>query len=53
MGKIKSALELAMEKTADLKTDKSAVKKKEISGKGKSLSPTIWRLRKIGSGREA
>ncbi len=39
MGKIKSALELAMEKTADLKTDKSAVKKKEISREGKvSLS---------------
>ena len=39
MGKIKSALELAMEKTADLKTDKAAVKKKEITREGKvSLS---------------
>jgi hypothetical protein len=39
MGKIKSALELAMEKTADLKTDKTALKKKEINREGKvSLS---------------
>ena len=35
MGKIKSALELAMEKTADLKTDKTAVKKKEVNREGK------------------
>jgi len=35
MGKIKSALELALEKTADLKTDKSAVKKNMITREGK------------------
>ncbi|MDA3958040.1 hypothetical protein [Oceanispirochaeta sp.] len=35
MGKIKSALELAMEKTADLKTDKQAVKKNMITREGK------------------
>jgi len=35
MGKIKSALELALEKTADLKTDKSAVKKNMIIREGK------------------
>jgi hypothetical protein len=35
MGKIKSALELAMEKTADLKADKSVIQKKDITRKGK------------------
>ncbi len=35
MGKIKSALELAMEKTADLKTDKKAVKKNMLTREGK------------------
>lgn len=35
MGKIKSALELALEKTADLKTDKAAVEKSRISREGK------------------
>ena len=35
MGKIKSALELALEKTADLKTDKKAVKKNMINREGK------------------
>ncbi len=39
MGKIKSALELAMEKTADLKSDKAALRKNEINREGKiSLS---------------
>ena len=35
MGKIKSALELAMEKTADLKVDKKAVKKNTLTREGK------------------
>ncbi|MBF9018338.1 MULTISPECIES: DUF6657 family protein [unclassified Oceanispirochaeta] len=35
MGKIKSALELALEKTADLKTDKKAVKKNMMNREGK------------------
>lgn len=35
MGKIKSAIELAMEKTADLKTDKKAIKKNMILREGK------------------
>ncbi len=35
MGKIKSALELALEKTADLKVDKSAVKKNSLTREGK------------------
>ena len=35
MGKIKSALELALEKTADLKTDKKAIKKNMMIREGK------------------
>jgi len=35
MGKIKSAIELAMEKTADLKMDRAAVKKINITREGK------------------
>lgn len=35
MGKIKSALELAMEKTADLQVDKAALKKNELTREGK------------------
>ncbi|MDC7241014.1 MAG: hypothetical protein PQJ50_11710 [Spirochaetales bacterium] len=35
MGKIKSALELALEKTAGLKTDKKAVKKSSLTREGK------------------
>ena len=35
MGKIKSALELALEKTADLKVDKEAVKKNNLIREGK------------------
>ncbi len=35
MGKIKSALELAMEKTADLKVDKEAMKKASLTKEGK------------------
>ncbi|MDC7234181.1 MAG: hypothetical protein PQJ58_13180 [Spirochaetales bacterium] len=35
MGKIKSALELALERTADLKADKTAVNRKTINREGK------------------
>lgn len=35
MGKIKSALELAMEKTADLKVDRTAVRKNTLTREGK------------------
>ncbi len=35
MGKIKSALELAMEKTADLKSDKAALRRSEVTREGK------------------
>ena len=35
MGKIKSALELAMEKTADLKVDREAMKKTSLTKEGK------------------
>lgn len=36
MSKIKSAMELALERTADIKIDKEAVKKDEFTHKGKS-----------------
>ncbi len=35
MGKIKSALELAMERTADLKSDKTALRKNKVTREGK------------------
>jgi len=48
MGKIKSALELAMEKTADLKTDKKAVKKNMITREGK-IAASSYLERPAGS----
>lgn len=41
MGKIKSALELAMEKTADMKIDKEKLKQKELNKKGQILASSI------------
>ncbi|OQX29660.1 MAG: hypothetical protein B0D92_02490 [Spirochaeta sp. LUC14_002_19_P3] len=38
MSKIKSALELALERTADVKIDKEAVRREEAVSKGKSLA---------------
>lgn len=38
MSKIKSALELALERTADVKVDKEAVKKDEFIRRGKSIA---------------
>jgi hypothetical protein len=41
MGKIRSALELAMEKTADLKIDKEKLKHNELKKKGQILASSI------------
>ena len=41
MGKIKSALELAMEKTADMAIDRDMLKQKELIRKGQILASSI------------
>ena len=41
MGKIKSALELAMEKTADMAIDREKLKQKDLRKKGQILASTI------------